>query len=107
MGPTLMLTLVRGSHGFCGTYVGEAGSEPINGASRVAIVFEDGRVTLTLANDYQGDASEFGLLIPVPPTMSLDDVGVVEPGAINDMDTYTAPRLVSYTCEDVEQDLVT
>lgn len=90
------------AHGFCGTYVGPAGSEVVNDASLVAIVFQDDRVTLTLANDYEGDVQDFGLLIPVPSTLALDDVRIVDPSVLDGIDAYTAPRVVSYSCDDVQ-----
>ena len=82
---------------FCGTYVGTPGSETTNTASRIAIARDGEDIVLTMANDYSGDLDDFGLLIPVPPTLSLDDVSVVAPAALNDLDLYTGPRLVTYT----------
>ncbi|MCB9762308.1 MAG: DUF2330 domain-containing protein [Alphaproteobacteria bacterium] len=92
------------AHAFCGTYVGQAGADLYNGASQLVISREGTRTTLTLVNDYEGNLSEFALVVPVPEVLGEEDVQVVEPSAIARVDEYSAPRLVSYTCEDFAWD---
>ncbi len=102
-----LLTLVpQVASAFCGTYVGSPGSEATNAGSRIVIARDGQDTVLTMANDYSGDLSEFGMLIPVPATLSLNDVSVVPPAAINALDEYTGPRLVSYSQEQVESGAV-
>ncbi len=96
----LPLLLTPSAHAFCGTYVGEAGSELFNSASQVVMVRQDGRTTLNLANDFEGDLSAFAMVIPVPEVLGESDVTVIEPELIERLATYSAPRLVKYTCDD-------
>ena len=85
---------------FCGTYVGDGASTLQNRTSQIVLVRQADQTTLTLSSDYSGDAESFGLLIPVPPALVAEDISLVDPQWIQDIETYTNPRLVSYTCED-------
>ena len=76
------------SSAFCGTYVGSPGSETTNAGSRIAIARDGDDIVLTMANDYSGDLDDFGLLIPVPPSVTLDDVRVVAPAALKDVKVW-------------------
>ena len=84
---------------FCGTYVGQAG-DLYNAASRVAMTRFDGRTTLTMANDVQGDTSSFAIVVPVPVVPGPDDVKVIDPEVFDRLDGYSEPRLVTYECDD-------
>jgi hypothetical protein len=70
----------------------------------VVVVRQEQRTTLTLANDFEGDLTDFALIVPVPNVLSDGDVSVVNPEVINRIQAYSAPRLVSYSCEDFTQD---
>ena len=96
----LLLAFMPAVHAFCGTYVGQAGAELLNGASQIAVVRQGHHTTLTLANAYQGDATEFALVVPVPQVLGPDDVTVADPELFGRLDAYSAPRLVRYTCDD-------
>lgn len=85
---------------FCGTYVGSPGVDLTNQTSQVIIARQDSRTTLTLANDYQGEATDFAMLIPVPMVMEREDITTVRPELFQRFDNYSAPRLVTYECED-------
>ena len=85
---------------FCGTYVGDGASTLQNRTSQIVLVRQGDLTTLTLSSDYSGDAESFGLLIPVPTALIAEDISLVDPQWIQDIETYTNPRLVSYTCED-------
>lgn len=100
LGLMLLSGLTAPADAFCGHYVGQAGAELYNNASQVGIVRQGTRTTLTLVNDYQGDLSSFALLIPVPAVLGADDVRVVEPDLIQKAELYSAPRLVTYSCDD-------
>ncbi|MFZ5478561.1 MAG: DUF2330 domain-containing protein [Myxococcota bacterium] len=88
------------AHAFCGTYVGQAGAELYNNASQVAIARQGTRTTLTLAPDVEANTPDFALVVPVPEVLSAEDVAVVDPAIFAKLDAYSAPRLVSYTCDD-------
>lgn len=103
-GATLLLGLAglaADAHAFCGTYVGEPGADLTNSASQMAVVRQGDLTTLTMVNDYQGAASEFAMVIPVPADLSPEDVSVVDDHLVRTLEVYSGPRLVEYTCEDM------
>lgn len=100
--PTLLVALAFGLLGathaeaFCGFYVAKADTKMFNHASRVAIARADDRTVITMANDYQGEPSDFALVIPTPTVLQESQINVAEPALIDHLDAYTAPRLVEY-----------
>lgn len=93
----LVALLAAGSaHAFCGFYVAKAETDLFNQASKVVIVRDGDRTVLTMANDYQGDPSEFALVVPVPTFLEREQIHVGERAVIEHLDAYTAPRLVEY-----------
>lgn len=100
-GATLFGVLApAGASAFCGLYVAEEGKTIENHASQVIWARYDGITTITIGADFTGDASSFGLLVPVPEGLGQDDVSVVEPAVFDELEAYTTPRLVSYSCAD-------
>jgi hypothetical protein len=95
----LLALLAAPAHGFCGTFVGGAGTEIFNSASQVALVRQDGWTTLTMANDFEGAVGEFALVVPVPTVITEDQVHVLDPAVFTRLDAYSGPRLVEYTCD--------
>ena len=85
---------------FCGTYVGSPGVELTNQTSQVIIARQGRKTTLTLANDYQGEATDFAMLIPVPVVLEEDDIRTVGPELFERFNEYSAPRIVTYECND-------
>jgi len=83
-------------HAFCGFYVAKADTKIFNQASKVVMVRDDDRTVLTLANDFQGDARDFAVVIPVPAVLEKDQIHVGENALIDHLDAYSAPRLVEY-----------
>ena len=98
---TLLLTPTADA--FCGTYVGSSG-DLYNSASRVALSRFGDLTTITMANDVQGDTSDFAIVVPVPEIPGPDDVNVIDPEVFERLDGYSEPRLVSYECEDFFND---
>ncbi|MCB9763165.1 MAG: DUF2330 domain-containing protein [Alphaproteobacteria bacterium] len=94
------MALTPDAHAFCGTYVGEPGATITNNTSQLLIARQGTRTTLTMANDFAGDPSDFAMVIPVPQILSEDDVRTVIPDMIEEAERYSGPRLVEYTCED-------
>lgn len=88
---------------FCGTYVGGVGAEFYNSYSQLAVVRDNNQTTLTIVNDVEGDFDDFALVIPVPEVIPEDKVKVLEPELFDRLDAYSQPRLVTYTCEDFEE----
>ena len=85
---------------FCGTYVASPGVELTNQTSQIIIVRQDGRTTLSMANDYTGSATNFAMLVPVPEVLEREDITTVRPELFQRFDDYSAPRVVEYTCDD-------
>jgi len=85
---------------FCGTYVGPADETPLNNESRLVVVHNDDGSVLTMTSDATEAPDSFGLLMPVPSETTEDDVEVVsDTTALEELDAFTAPRVVSYTCD--------
>lgn len=100
----LSLSALSGTaHAFCGTFVGQPGSDLVNSTSEVILAREGNRTTLTLTNDYEGSLNQFALLIPVPEVLGEDDVRVLPAWVPEEMARYSGPRLVEYTCDDFHE----
>ena len=92
----VLLCLAGGAQAFCGFYVAKADTKLFNQASKVVIVRDGDKTTLTMASDYQGDLKEFAAVFPVPVVLKEEDIGVVREETITHLDNYSAPRLVEY-----------
>ena len=49
-----------------------------------------------MANDFQGDPTEFAVVIPVPTFIERGQIHVTNKALIDHLDAFTAPRLVEY-----------
>ena len=85
---------------FCGFYVAQADSKLFNKSSKVVLARDGKETAITMASDYEGDAKEFALVVPVPTFIERKQIGVVDMKTIDHIDAYSAPRLVEYTDED-------
>jgi hypothetical protein len=81
---------------FCGFYVARADTSLFNQASQVVLVRDDDRTVITMANDFQGDVSDFAVVIPVPTFIERGQINVADRALVEHLDAYTAPRLVEY-----------
>ncbi|MBW3563982.1 MAG: DUF2330 domain-containing protein [Acidobacteria bacterium] len=90
------LTLAMPAFAFCGFYVGKAGSNLYNNASKAVLVRDGDRTVITMANDYEGDLDEFAIVIPVPTVIQRSQINLADPALLERLDTFTAPRLVEY-----------
>src|SRR5262249_1356163 len=61
---------------FCGFYVGSADTQLYNHASQVAMARDGNRTVISLMNDYQGEPSDFALVIPVPVVLQRGPIHV-------------------------------
>jgi hypothetical protein len=94
----LILTLFAATqaHAFCGFYVAKGDTKIFNRASQVAIVRDQDRTVMTMANDFQGSARDFAVVIPVPTRIERGQIHVAEKALIDHLDAYSSPRLVEY-----------
>jgi len=81
---------------FCGFYVAKADTDLFNESSKVVLVRDGDRTVITMANDYQGDPTEFAMVIPVPEIITKEQVHISKASILDHLDAYTAPRLVEY-----------
>jgi len=81
---------------FCGFYVARADTRLFNKASQVVLVRDGDRTVITMANDFRGDLREFAMVIPVPTTITREQVNVADKVLLDHLDAFTAPRLVEY-----------
>jgi hypothetical protein len=80
-----------------------AGKEPapvLSHASKVVIARSDKRTVMTLAADFQGDVTNFAIIVPVPVPVTRGQINVTENRIIDHLDAYTAPRASEYYDDD-------
>ncbi len=94
--PILVAASAQLAQSFCGFYVAKADAKLFNKASQVVLVRHDDKTVITMANDYQGDPTEFAMVVPVPQVLQREQIHVAEQSLIDHLDAYTAPRLVEY-----------
>src|ERR1700694_3460063 len=81
---------------FCGFYVGKADAKLFNEASQVILVRDGNRTVISMRNDFQGDLSEFALVVPVPAVLQKSQIHIGDPKTFDRIDAYSAPRLAEY-----------
>ena len=81
---------------FCGFYVAKADASLFNNASQVVLARHDNKTVITMSNDYQGELTEFAMVIPVPEVLNKEQIHIANQKDIDHLDAYTAPRLVEY-----------
>ena len=88
------------AHAFCGFYVAKADTKLFNHASKVVLTRKGDRTVLTMVNDFEGDAKDFAVVIPVPTFLEKGQIHVGNQAVVEHLDAYSAPRLVEYWDED-------
>jgi hypothetical protein len=94
------------ANAFCGFYVAQADTKLFNSSSKVVLARDGDQTAITMASDFEGDAKEFAVVVPVPTFIERKQIGVVDPKTIDHLDHYTAPRLVEYHDENPCQQLL-
>lgn len=84
------------AHAFCGFYVGKLDASLVNHGSQVVMAHHDDKTVISLMNDYQGEASEFALVVPVPVVLQKGQVHIGDRELFQKLDAYSAPRMVEY-----------
>ncbi len=67
-----------------------------NRASQVVVVRHDDKTVISMMNDFEGDLSEFALVVPVPEILQKGQIHVGDKALFEHIDAYSAPRLVEY-----------
>lgn len=92
----LTILLQQVAYPFCGFYVARADVKLFNKTSQVILVRNGERTTVTMSSDFQGNVSDFAMVIPVPTVLQKGDVRVVDRKIFDQFDAYSGPRLVEY-----------
>jgi hypothetical protein len=92
----LAVLVTTTAQAFCGFYVAKADTSLFNQASQVVLVRDGDRTVITMANDFEGEAEDFAVVIPVPTMIRREQINVGDRAVIEHLDAYTAPRLVEY-----------
>jgi hypothetical protein len=92
----LILGTPHDARAFCGFYVGKADEPLVNHASQVVIAHHDDKTVISLMNDYQGEPSDFALVVPVPVVLQKGQVHIGDRELFRKIDAYSSPRLVEY-----------
>jgi hypothetical protein len=90
------LFIAAQAHAFCGFYVAKGDTKIFNRASQVVIVRDQDRTVMTMANDFQGNARDFAVVIPIPTRIERGQIHVADKALIDHLDSYSSPRLVEY-----------
>jgi hypothetical protein len=81
---------------FCGFYVGKADAKLFNEASQVIVARDGERTVISMRNDFQGELTDFALVVPVPAVLQKSQIHVGEAKVFERIDAYSAPRLAEY-----------
>jgi hypothetical protein len=84
------------ANAFCGFYVGKADTKLFNEASQVILVRDGNRTVISMRNDFQGELSEFALVVPVPAVLQKGQIHIGDPKIFERIDAYSSPRLAEY-----------
>ncbi len=94
------LTTTSSAAAFCGFYISGAEGSLVNNATMVSMMREGTRTVLAMQNNYEGPASDFALVIPVPEILSEEKVRTLPRETFDRLDAMAAPRLVEYWEQD-------
>jgi hypothetical protein len=81
---------------FCGFYVGKADANLFNEASQVILARDGNRTVIGMRNDFQGELTDFALVVPVPVVLQKGQIHIGDPKIFERIDAYSAPRLAEY-----------
>ena len=88
----LLLTQMVPQADACGGFFGPAEKNVFSDAQQVLFQRDGDRISVEYLVKYEGEADQFGWVIPVPGTLDTDDVAVGDPEFLDNLEDYTAPR---------------
>jgi hypothetical protein len=94
------LWLSQAASAFCGFYVGGASADLYNDATVVTLMRDGSRTILSMQNSYEGPASAFAMVVPVPEVIGEEDVKTLPREIFARIDQLASPRLVEYWEQD-------
>ena len=81
---------------FVGFYVVRGEGAPESRATTVVLLRDGGRTVVSVRAEYRGPAKDLALVLPVPASVSADDVRALRPDAFERIERVSAPRLVEF-----------
>ena len=107
---SLLLAAPRPAEAMCGCMMGPpplpkpgavATNTPIyNDASMVVLMRDGTRTVISMSNNYNGPATDFALVVPVPVVLGKDSVKTLPADTFRRLEKTTAPKLVEYWEQD-------
>lgn len=84
------------SYAGLGLFLAKDGSDVISKQSKVVVARKDNINVLTFTNEFESEADELMLLIPVSEAVKPSQVSMIDMSLLNTLEEYTSPRLVEY-----------
>jgi hypothetical protein len=84
------------AYSFVGVFLSDNGSKITTHNSRVVVARQGQKTILTFTSDFQTHVKNFILLVPVPSNIKNTQIHTVDYTLINNLETYTSPRLIEY-----------
>ncbi len=81
-------------------YATRPGESMVNHHSHIVVAPGSSQTTVTLWADVSGDGREYVIVVPVDP-VAANSVRLYDPWAVRELDGFTAPRLLDWTCTDL------
>jgi hypothetical protein len=100
LGLAMGLALAQPASAFCGFYVSGADAKLFNDATMVVLMRDGTRTVLSMQNNYQGPATDFAMVIPVPVVLQKENVKTLPAAIFDRVDQLSSPRLVEYWEQD-------
>ncbi|MCH8952992.1 MAG: DUF2330 domain-containing protein, partial [Proteobacteria bacterium] len=101
-----MLAAAPQAAAFCGFFVAKGDARLFNEASKVVMVRDGNRTVITMVSDFEGEVSDFAMVVPAPMVLAREQIHVTENAVVEHLDAYSAPRLVEYFDPDPCQPIV-
>lgn len=82
--PTLVVTtallacIPLPASAFCGAFVGDPTDTLSNTSSEVVLARDGDQTVLNLIMNYEGNADQFAVLLPIPKVVTAEDVGSIK-----------------------------
>ncbi len=92
----ICIALAQPAVAFCGFFVARSEAKLSNSASRVVIMRNYDTSTFMMQNNFQGDVKDFARIVPIPVIPTRQQVRIGDNELINQIDTFTSPRLAEY-----------
>jgi hypothetical protein len=90
------MALAAPAHAFCGFYAGSSDAALVNRSSMVVLMRDGDLSVVSMRVDYEGPPENFALVVPVPETLTREQVRTLAPDAFDRIDRISSPRLVEY-----------